>query len=37
MYTELTCMRISYEEITYIYDNAHVMVVEVILRLEITM
>jgi hypothetical protein len=27
MYTKLTRMRISYEKITYIYENAHIMVV----------
>jgi hypothetical protein len=27
MYTKLTRMRISYGEITYIYENAHIMVV----------
>ena len=36
MYTELTLMRILYGEITYVYENAHVIVVYVILRLEIT-
>jgi hypothetical protein len=33
---ELTCKRISYEVITRVYGNACMMVVQVILRLEIT-
>jgi hypothetical protein len=36
MYTELTHIRIPYGEITYLYEKAHVTVVKVILRLEIT-
>ena len=36
IYTELTHMRISYAKITYVYRKAHVTVVYVILRLEIT-
>jgi hypothetical protein len=36
MYTELTYMRILYEEITYIYRKAHVIIVEVISRFNIT-
>jgi hypothetical protein len=36
IYTELTHMRISYAKITYVYGKAHVTVVWVILRLEIT-
>jgi hypothetical protein len=36
MYAELTRMQILYKEITYVYEKAHVIVVYVILRLEIT-
>ena len=36
MYIELTCKRISYGVITHVYENACMMVVQVILRLEIT-
>jgi hypothetical protein len=36
MYTELTRMRIPCGEITDVYKNIHVIVVEVILRFEIT-
>jgi hypothetical protein len=35
MNTKLTRMRISYGEITYIYGKAHIMVVQVIIKLEI--
>lgn len=35
MCTGLTRMRISYENITYVYENAQVTVVYMILRLEI--
>jgi len=36
MYTELTGMRITYEEIIYVYEKTHMTVVYVILKLEIT-
>jgi len=36
MYTELTRMRIQYGEITYIYGKAHVTVMKVIFRFNIT-
>jgi hypothetical protein len=36
MYTELTHMKIPYGEIIYIYRKAHVIVMQVIFRLEIT-
>jgi len=36
MYTELICMKILYREITYVYEKAHVTIVQVILRFEIT-
>jgi hypothetical protein len=35
MLTELTRVRISYEEITYIYGKIHVIVVQMILKPEI--
>jgi uncharacterized membrane protein YkvI len=36
MYTKLTHMEIPYGEIIYIYRKAHVIVMQVIFRLEIT-
>ena len=36
MFIELTCIRILYVEITYIYEKTHVTIVYVILGLEIT-
>ena len=37
MYTKLTRLRIVYKEITCIYEKTHVIVMQVIPRLEITM
>ena len=37
MLTGLTRMRISYEEITGVYGKTHMIVVQVILKLEIIM
>jgi hypothetical protein len=36
IYTELTFKRILYGEITYVYGKAHMIVVQVIIRLEVT-
>jgi hypothetical protein len=36
IYTELTCTRISYGEITCVYENVHMTVIWVIFILEIT-
>ena len=36
MYTELTCIGISYEDITYVYEKAHITVIYMIFRLDIT-
>jgi len=36
MYTELTCMRILYRDITCVYGKTHMTIVQVILTLEIT-
>jgi hypothetical protein len=36
IYTELTYKRISYREVTYVYGKAHMIVVQVIIRLEVT-
>jgi hypothetical protein len=36
IYTELIFKRILYGEITYVYGKAHMIVVQVIIRLEVT-